>query len=48
MWRLGSTHCRNRGEGGSQIQIIDDAALEEISCECFAAAKRNIDKVHPK
>jgi hypothetical protein len=29
MWRLGSSHCRKRGEGGSQIQIIDGAALEE-------------------
>jgi hypothetical protein len=48
MWRLGSTHCPNRGEGGSQIQVVDGAALEEISGECFAAAKRNIDKVHPK
>jgi hypothetical protein len=37
-----------RREGGSQIQITDDAALEEISCECFAASKRNFDKVHPK
>ena len=34
--------------GGSQIQVVDGAALEEISGECFAAAKRNIDKVQPK
>jgi hypothetical protein len=44
MWRLGSTHCRKLGEGGSQIHIIDSAAVE-ISCECFAAARQNIDKI---
>jgi hypothetical protein len=34
---------RKQGEGGSQIQIIDGPALEEISCECLAAVRRNID-----
>jgi hypothetical protein len=47
MWRLGSTHCRKQGEGGSPIQIIDGAA-EEICCECFAAVSRNSDKIDPQ
>jgi hypothetical protein len=47
MWKLGSSHCRKRGEGGSQIQTVDGAALEEIGYECFAAVRRNIDKVDP-
>jgi hypothetical protein len=48
MWRLGSTHCHKLGEGGSQIQITDGAALEEICYEWFAAVRRNIDKIDPQ
>jgi hypothetical protein len=48
MWRLGSIHCRKRGERGLQIQIIDGAALKGISCECFAAVRRNVDKFNPQ
>jgi Crp-like helix-turn-helix domain len=27
------------------IQILDRAALEEISCECYAVIRQNADKV---
>src|SRR6266516_4691902 len=46
MWRLGSTHCHKLGEGGSQIQITDGAALEEICYEWFAAVRRNNETGH--
>ena len=29
------------------IQILDRLALEDISCECYAAVRQNIDKVFP-
>jgi hypothetical protein len=33
------------------IQIFDPAALEDISCECYAVIQQNVDKVflvHPR
>jgi len=29
------------------IQILDRAALEDISCECYAMIRQNADKVFP-
>jgi CRP-like cAMP-binding protein len=29
------------------IQIVDRAALEKISCECYAVVRHNIDKIFP-
>jgi DNA-binding GntR family transcriptional regulator len=29
------------------IHIIDRAALEDISCECYAVVRHNLDKVFP-
>jgi len=30
------------------IQILDRAALEDISCECYAVIRQNADKVFPR
>ena len=29
------------------IHIVDRAALEDISCECYAVVRHNLDKVFP-